>query len=661
MKQSFTLKAVALGLAAAATLGASAARPQVSLNAAAPLNVQAELSSVKQAKIQTKTTNAGAQPYSTLASRKLTMPNENQTQVQQPVSRAINPYGPWEDAGTLTYTFNNLFDGNGPTKTYNYQKRVNSQNPNNFQIKIDNWGAFTSEENGGYAPLPGCELVLTVTPGVVDGDGQTVNGVTTTNLETNASAGLPLGWQAGGPDNTVLDMYFFDHATWANELYKAGKANEESMKYWVGRSFFEPEAGKFTIQPIYGGSGEDLGLAFQFGDINPTTGQYTKYWYDYIQLSGEYYNYDFDINTDAGYFYRNAGEAAGHYKAPFVLNDNAVGMVKILSGEIASKEQLQAEFNKMVDEMSSPSADMAVFDAAEGWFDIEVSPYVDGYYTLLYGIGQAPEADGSMDIKGGYYAIYLDGAEFVLDGFAKYNDVVIPAFLSLFNVKNGNELIPVTPDMFGLPNSYSTTCQVEKSESKAGSYRLRAPYAEYPGEDVFDYDQTLDYLYYDISDPNKATVDFNFTGQSLTIGSGTLYIGYGSTQNCLDDAKQTLFGTFGNSKFTFPSTTYTQEYEFNVSATDTELIPKRMSALLVMSLSIANGKVGLSDFTSPEHPENFLIETGAVDAIENVEASTDTNAPVEYYNLQGQKVINPAAGQLVIKKQGGKVTKMIAQ
>lgn len=44
-----------------------------------------------------------------------------------------------------------------------------------------------------------------------------------------------------------------------------------------------------------------------------------------------------------------------------------------------------------------------------------------------------------------------------------------------------------------------------------------------------------------------------------------------------------------------------------------------------------------------------------------MEASTDVNAPVEYFNLQGQKVLNPAAGQLVIKKQGGKVTKMIAR
>lgn len=36
----------------------------------------------------------------------------------------------------------------------------------------------------------------------------------------------------------------------------------------------------------------------------------------------------------------------------------------------------------------------------------------------------------------------------------------------------------------------------------------------------------------------------------------------------------------------------------------------------------------------------------------------NTNAPVEYYNLQGMKVANPAAGQVVIKKQGNKTSKI---
>ena len=42
-------------------------------------------------------------------------------------------------------------------------------------------------------------------------------------------------------------------------------------------------------------------------------------------------------------------------------------------------------------------------------------------------------------------------------------------------------------------------------------------------------------------------------------------------------------------------------------------------------------------------------------------ATDDENAPVEYYNLQGVRVANPTAGQLVIKKQGSNVTKVLVK
>lgn len=41
------------------------------------------------------------------------------------------------------------------------------------------------------------------------------------------------------------------------------------------------------------------------------------------------------------------------------------------------------------------------------------------------------------------------------------------------------------------------------------------------------------------------------------------------------------------------------------------------------------------------------------------EVKINTNEKVRYFNLQGQEVINPAKGQLVIKKQGNRTEKMI--
>ena len=45
-------------------------------------------------------------------------------------------------------------------------------------------------------------------------------------------------------------------------------------------------------------------------------------------------------------------------------------------------------------------------------------------------------------------------------------------------------------------------------------------------------------------------------------------------------------------------------------------------------------------------------------AIENVTVDFDENAPVEYFNLQGVRVENPANG-LYIQRQGNKVAKVI--
>ncbi|MDE6371674.1 MAG: hypothetical protein K2K92_09325 [Duncaniella sp.] len=47
-------------------------------------------------------------------------------------------------------------------------------------------------------------------------------------------------------------------------------------------------------------------------------------------------------------------------------------------------------------------------------------------------------------------------------------------------------------------------------------------------------------------------------------------------------------------------------------------------------------------------------------SLEVIEAA-DENAPVEYYNLQGVRINEPAAGQIVIRRQGAKVTKMVVR
>lgn len=56
------------------------------------------------------------------------------------------------------------------------------------------------------------------------------------------------------------------------------------------------------------------------------------------------------------------------------------------------------------------------------------------------------------------------------------------------------------------------------------------------------------------------------------------------------------------------------------------------------------------------------IPTGSIQfdsaSISNI-MSNDPNAPVEYFNIMGQRVLNPTAGQLLIRRQGSDATKIV--
>lgn len=49
--------------------------------------------------------------------------------------------------------------------------------------------------------------------------------------------------------------------------------------------------------------------------------------------------------------------------------------------------------------------------------------------------------------------------------------------------------------------------------------------------------------------------------------------------------------------------------------------------------------------------------SGAINSV--ADDTVDADAPVEYFNLQGMRVINPSKGSLVIRRQGTKVAKVI--
>lgn len=105
---------------------------------------------------------------------------------------------------------------------------------------------------------------------------------------------------------------------------------------------------------------------------------------------------------------------------------------------------------------------------------------------------------------------------------------------------------------------------------------------------------------------------------------------------------------------------YLQSYNLMVSTPDTKRYGTLRSGVVTLPAnSVVDMTAGSIDPYIIEGVFKLVLPTGS--GIEGVMGDGDADAPVEYFNLQGQRILNPAAGQLVIRRQGGDVTKMIVR
>jgi|GEM_PF-5349820 len=100
------------------------------------------------------------------------------------------------------------------------------------------------------------------------------------------------------------------------------------------------------------------------------------------------------------------------------------------------------------------------------------------------------------------------------------------------------------------------------------------------------------------------------------------------------------------------------EVTFNIAVDKSEGYP--VSTLSTQHMAIAT-KAGKGLIVYNPTIQVFDIDLLTPAGVEGVVADADLNAPVEYFNLQGVRVANPEAGQLVIKRQGSTVTKLIVR
>lgn len=181
---------------------------------------------------------------------------------------------------------------------------------------------------------------------------------------------------------------------------------------------------------------------------------------------------------------------------------------------------------------------------------------------------------------------------------------------------------------------------LEKSTEREGVYRLVKPWSSFFGIEIDSY------LEFDISNPDCViipTQSTGFTDEEYGLASVQNFVGmYVASGFGVDDAMAAIpAGKEGEHICTYNDETKVITMPVNAAFTT---FAKDDSYWNV-------GKVhGAAD--------SYIVMPGGSSGIGSVEVG-DENAPVEYYNLQGIRVANPAPGQLIIRRQGAKVEKVL--
>ena len=636
MKKSFTLKAFAFGAAATVALAASAT-PHVALVAKSANT--SPISSVAAQQLSSKEMN-GIMRVSSL--------KNSSNSKKSPAIKAEANYGSWTNGGEGIYTFTTML--NNPAEfTYSYQIRTDANNEGCFQIQVPTWGKqmFTTT---------GVNAVFTVEAGT---DG-VLHAFT-------PETGIPTGYQGKISETETTEVYAIDGYHFYKHLqeigYKFGDGStitDEDLATQLGYCTYDKETGVLRMPMFYIPSFElNMGSA-AWG---------TAAFETFRRLGSEFKNYDLEVESDMSYFTHEKDANTGAYVVKYNMYDNAQVAFRMIAGR-KTGNALQTALQELVNDLDPTNMpeDIVVSTEASGTVNVPVTNYRKGQYTLVgvYTNGIADE-DGMVSFSG--YAdnsirLNQEDLDYYAAGTATYTDAMLYDGLLIFGTDDFQSLQQLFKSELDidLPDEYTVTVPMQASSLNENEYRLVHPYAEYFNNylsSVLDYDIMSDYLLFNTADATKSYILPSASGIYFEATNGsTLMITYGSTNKMEGGATGSAdaWGTFSNGAVTFP------ELQIPEGATSIDQVFSALSHSQA-TFNPTSGVITYADWASPLfNPELCKIEgAGIQSGVENVaaDAEFDVNAPVEYFNLQGIRVATPEAGQLLIKRQGNKASKVV--
>ena len=177
---------------------------------------------------------------------------------------------------------------------------------------------------------------------------------------------------------------------------------------------------------------------------------------------------------------------------------------------------------------------------------------------------------------------------------------------------------------------------VEENKETPGLYRLVNPYAaegwKYTVNNLHQSSDCKHFMVINATDPNAVEIVPGYPG-FVNGRYGHLLVM--SINYASETPSPSNSGKLENNVVTFPTNALVHGYTLDI---DDE------TNRMVMMYANRSGK--------------FKVDLSTC-GISDVTIGVNENAPVEYFNLQGVRVANPAAGELVIKRQGDKVSKTV--
>ncbi|MBD5225136.1 MAG: hypothetical protein HDS68_04095 [Bacteroidales bacterium] len=263
---------------------------------------------------------------------------------------------------------------------------------------------------------------------------------------------------------------------------------------------------------------------------------------------------------------------------------------------------------------------------------------VEKYYNFLIWVGSDDDiwAGGNMD---GSFQIIMPGG--VADPNAGWK-----------NCGEGTLTDGLLCNFFNNVDPQTMTVSFQQSTRVDGVYRIINPYSTWqsPYTDVTYNNSVTRYMVIHCEEAPYVWVEDFALGLVIT-DEGEIKATSQLGELCQKYGAETVASVYPEGVATMEgrTITYGPTMEAEISAGEIETLPNWLGYI-----NEADGYFGGTTYP-------MVIELPDPAGINDAVADFDNNAPVEYFNLQGVRVANPAAGELVIKRQGANVSKTVVR